>query len=495
MQPVALDFPAWLRISHFLNFLFITFLMRSGVEILSAHPKLYWNDHCTPESEWLKFTKKQLPRDALWTGKDEEESFSSWVALPGHRNLGLGRLWHFFSVTLWILTGLAYVVLLLATSEWRRLIPTSWDVGPDAWHALLGYLSLHMVESAGYNGLQQLAYAAIVFLVSPLAIATGAAMSPAVAGRFPWYDKLFGGRQKARSLHFLCLLIFMIFTVTHVALVTAHGLPKELSLIVLGSKHANHRLALLLAAAGLAVVAGLHVAGTDVSFRWPRAVQHFLEGPIDPLRRLLFHHLTSRQHYTRADISPYFRVNGRPPNDPVYDELASKAFSKWTLEVGGLVEKPLRLSLADLRALPKESQITKHHCIQGWSGVAEWTGVPLGHILELCRPLPSARYIVFHAFDDKSKSEPHPAGPGSYYETIDLELASRAQTLLAYEMNGQPLAVPHGAPLRLRLETYLGFKMVKYIRSIQFVEDYRTVEQGQGGWREDVQHYSREAGI
>ena len=121
--------------------------------------------------------------------------------------------------------------------------------------------------------------------------------------------------------------------------------------------------------------------------------------------------------------------------------------------------------------------------------------MPLRHVLELCRPLPSARYIVFHAFDDKSKSEPHPAGPGTYYETMDLDLASHPQTLLAYEMNGQTLTVPHGAPLRLRVETYLGFKMVKYIRSIEFVEDYRTVEQGQGGWREDVQHYNREAGI
>jgi DMSO/TMAO reductase YedYZ molybdopterin-dependent catalytic subunit len=116
-------------------------------------------------------------------------------------------------------------------------------------------------------------------------------------------------------------------------------------------------------------------------------------------------------------------------------------------------------------------------------------------LLARCRPLPGARYLVFHAFDDKSSSEPDPAGAGHYYETIDLAQAEHPQALLAYEMNGRPLAIVHGAPLRLRLETSLGFKMVKYLRAIELVADYRTVGQGRGGWREDVQHYSRHARI
>jgi DMSO/TMAO reductase YedYZ molybdopterin-dependent catalytic subunit/thiosulfate reductase cytochrome b subunit len=492
----ALDFPAWLRITHFLNFLFITFLMRSGLEILSAHPKLYGNDHCTPGSEWLRFTRKRLPAEGLWTSRDEEESFSSWVALPGRRHLGLGRLWHFSSVAFWILTGLGYVVLLFATGEWRRLIPTSWEIVPQAWQALLGYLSLHLVEAPRYNGLQQLTYAAVVFLLSPLAIATGAAMSPAVAGRFPRYTRFFGGRQKARSLHFLCLAAFLVFLVVHVSLVVAHGLGHEFSLIVLGRDVADRRgWALVLGFLGIGITVALHAVATRWSLRSPRQAQEVLGRTSDPWQRLLLGRLTSRQRYGRAEISPYFRVNGRPPADPVYDALVRDDFADWALEVGGLVAEPRRFSLAELRALPRATQITKHDCIQGWSGIAEWSGVALGELLARCRPLPGARYLVFHAFDDKSSSEPDPAGAGHYYETIDLAQAAHPQALLAYEMNGRPLAIVHGAPLRLRLETSLGFKMVKYLRAIELVADYRTVGQGRGGWREDVQHYSRHARI
>ena len=105
-----LDFPLWLRATHFLNLLFLSLLVRSGLEILSAHPKLYWNDDCTPGSEWLRLTRKRLPEHELWTSRDEETSFSSWIALPGRNNLGLGRHWHFLADAGWLLTGLLYVV-------------------------------------------------------------------------------------------------------------------------------------------------------------------------------------------------------------------------------------------------------------------------------------------------------------------------------------------------------------------------------------------------
>jgi DMSO/TMAO reductase YedYZ molybdopterin-dependent catalytic subunit len=175
--------------------------------------------------------------------------------------------------------------------------------------------------------------------------------------------------------------------------------------------------------------------------------------------------------------------------------LARDQFANYVLEVGGLIETPQRLTLADLRAMPKQVQITKHCCIQGWSGVAEWGGVSLRHIVALCRPLPSARYIVFYAFDNKSTSEPHAQGPGSFYGTIRLQLAQDPQTILAYEMNGQAVPIHHGAPLRLRVETQLGFTMVKYIRAIEFIENYTHLGRGQGGWREDYQYFSQEAGI
>ena len=494
---MLLDYPLWLRATHFFNFLLLSLLVRSGLEILSAHPRLYWNDHCAPGSEWLKLTKKKRPDDRLWTASDEETSFPSGIALPGHENLGLGRHWHFLADFSWLLTGLIYVAMLFITPEWRRLIPTFWQIVPDAWHAMLSYLSFHVVETpGGYNGLQQLSYAAIIFLLAPFSIATGIAMSPAVAARFPWYIKIFHGRQGARSLHFLALCTFIMFFIGHVTIVAVHGFRKGLALIVLGETHdPDLSRALTIWLAGLAGVVAIHVVVTIYSRRRPRFVQRATEAITDPLRRLLFGHEISAQDYSPADISPYFWVNGRPPTEDSYMAMAHDQFANYNLTVSGLVDRPLCLTLADLRALPKQTQITKHCCIQGWSGIAEWGGVSLRHIVDLCHPRPSARYIVFYAFDNKSTSEPHAQGPGYFYGTIRVELAEDPQTMLAYEMNGQPLPILHGAPLRLRVETQLGFTMVKYIRAIEFIEDSTTIGQGQGGWREDYQYFSQEAGI
>src|SRR5579863_379436 len=494
---MPLDYPLWLRAAHFFNFLLLSLLIRSGLEILSAHPRLYWNDHCAPGSEWLKLTKKKRPDDRLWTASDEETSFPSGIALPGHENLGLGRHWHFLADFSWLLTGLIYVAMLFITPEWRRLIPTSWQIVPDAWHAMLSYLSFHVVETPGsYNALQQLSYAAVVFLLAPFSMATGVAISPAIAARFPWYIKIFHGRQGARSLHFLALCTFILFFIGHVALVVLHGFRKGLAVIVLGETDSPHLTrALVVWLSGLTGILIIHVVTTMCSHRRPRFVQKATQAITDPLRRLFFGHQLSAQCYAHADISPYFWVNGRAPKEEAYWAMARDHFANYTLEAGGLVEHPLCLTLADLRAMPKQTQITKHCCIQGWSGVAEWSGVSLGHIVELCRPLPSARYIVFYAFDDKSTSEPHAQGPGYFYGAIRLALADDPQTILAYEMNGEPLPINHGAPLRLRVETQLGFTMVKYIRAIEFVETYAHIGKGQGGWREDYQYFSQEAGI
>jgi DMSO/TMAO reductase YedYZ molybdopterin-dependent catalytic subunit/thiosulfate reductase cytochrome b subunit len=492
-----LDYPLWLRATHFLNLLFLSLLVRSGFEILSAHPKLYWNDNCTPGSEWLRFTRKRQPAHDLWTSRDEEESFSSWLALPGRRNLGMGRHWHFLADAGWLLTGLLYMVMLGVTPEWRRLVPTSWSILPGAWQALRSYLSLHVVVTPGrYNPLEQLAYFSVVFLLSPLAIATGLAMSPSIAARAPLYIRLFGGRQSARSIHFLCLGAFLAFFVVHLAMVVAHGTSSEMGLIVLGDiRHTSGALGLSLGLAGLAGIVMIHVLATRYSLSHPRFVQRSIQSLTDPLRRALFGHGVSVQEYAREEISPYFRVNGRPPAGAAYAEMAADAFANYVLEVDGVVEHPLRLTLEQLRRWPKQTQITKHHCIEGWSAVAEWGGVSLGEVVQRCRPRADARFVVFRALDDKSTSETDSGGPGYFYEVIDISLASDPQTMLAYEMNGGALPVVHGAPLRLRLETQLGFKMVKYVYRIEFVTDYRHIGRGQGGWREDNQFYSQEAGI
>lgn len=497
----SLGFPVWLRLTHFINLLFIGLLIRSGIQILGAHPRLYWNERCAPESAWLKFTRVKVPKNKLYTSMDDEVPVTSWLALPGGDNLGLGRLWHFLSVLFWVLNGLIYVILLFTTGEWSRLIPTSWTIVPRAWDTLLTYLSFHIPpasEFRPYDPLQQLAYAGVVFLLGPFMILTGAAMSPAIEGRFPWYVNLFGGKQFARSLHFLSLIAFVVFIFIHTALVLIVHFQDNIGSIVLGSANSNFGLALTIAIIALVIVAAIYFWTSWYSLRHKRQMQHALGSIVDPTIKGLLHKEVSKQRYKPTDITSYFWVNGRPPEEEEYKQLAAYDFAEWRLEVCGLVEQPLHLSLADLRQMTKQTQITKHNCIQGWSGVAEWAGVPVSHLLEVCEPSSDARYLVFTSFQrgkQSVKPELKEAQEHIFYEIIDMQLANHPQTILAYAMNGEPLPIEHGAPLRLRVETELGYKMVKYLKSIELVKDYRSVGQGQGGFREDFQYYGTGAEI
>jgi sulfoxide reductase catalytic subunit YedY len=486
------DFPLWLRLTHYINFLFLTLLVRSGIQILSDHPRLYWNKHCTPGSEWLKFTRKVFPKDKEWTSMDEAVDVSPWIALPGGRhNLGLGRHWHFFAVGFWVINGLVYVAFLFGTGGWRRLIPTSWEIFPAAWQATLSYAAFQTPAVSAlhpYNPLQQLTYAGVVFILAPLAILTGAAMSPAMDARFPWYARLFGNRQKARSLHFLVMAAYLIFIPLHVVLVVIENFPRKMDQIVLGLENQHEALAVALGLAAIAVVVAIHVLLTRWSQRRPRTVQHVSGMFTDWMTRLLLSGLTSRQEYKATDVSPYFWVNGTPPAWEAWSELVKDGFACWRLEVKGLVEQPMSLSLAELRAMPSTRQITQHCCIQGWSAFAEWRGVPLAEILKRCRVLPPARYLIFHSHEVDEQGH-------EYYASLDIKEAGHPQTILAYEMNGAPLMMKHGAPLRLRVETKLGFKMIKWLKAIEFVEDYRNVGEGQGGYREDFQYFGTDAEI
>ena len=232
---MELGFPLGIRLTHAFNIVFLTLLIRSGIEILSGHPMLYFNDHCRPGSEWVRFTSKRMFRNRRWTAEDEKQPYRPWLALPGRDNLGLGRFWHFVAVAGWLMTGLIYLLVLGTSEEWQRLVPTSWAVLPQAWEAAITYLRVDVPPAGNpYNALQQLTYFAVVFALTPLQILTGLAMSPALAGRFPWFPRLFGGRQAARSLHFLGLISFVAFTVHHIALVIAHGFRDGLAAIVLG---------------------------------------------------------------------------------------------------------------------------------------------------------------------------------------------------------------------------------------------------------------------
>jgi DMSO/TMAO reductase YedYZ molybdopterin-dependent catalytic subunit len=198
------------------------------------------------------------------------------------------------------------------------------------------------------------------------------------------------------------------------------------------------------------------------------------------------------REFTEADLSPVFRVNGTSqPDSEEYSALQVNGFADWRLKVDGLVQRPLSLSLADLKRLPARTQITRHDCVEGWSGIAKWTGVPLGLVLHAAGLRTTARYAVLHCADELEQTFD---GSGRYYESIDLIDAFHPQTILAYGMNGRLLEVGHGAPLRLRVERQLGYKHAKYLMGIELVDSFAHLGGGKGGYWED-RGYEWYAGI
>lgn len=192
--------------------------------------------------------------------------------------------------------------------------------------------------------------------------------------------------------------------------------------------------------------------------------------------------------FTRADLSPRFRVNGNAmPASTDYARHVADGFANWQLEVGGLVRNPLRLTLAQLKAAPQRTQITRQDCVEGWSAIGEWTGTPLSLVLKSAGISDKAQYIVFHCADDFSGIP--------YYESIDMIDAMHPQTILAHTMNRQPLPIGHGAPIRLRVERALGYKQAKFVMRIEAVSSLGGIHGGKGGYWEDHSGYQWFAGI
>ena len=196
------------------------------------------------------------------------------------------------------------------------------------------------------------------------------------------------------------------------------------------------------------------------------------------------------QEFGVADLSPAFRSNGTSePNNPAYQALAENDFDDWALNVDGLVAKKMQFSLAQLRAMPARTQITRHDCVEGWSAIGKWTGVPLSHILAAVQPSPNARFIVFHCADPMEED-----GSSPYYESIDMDDGHHPQTILAYELNDEALPMENGAPLRLRVERQLGYKQAKYLMRLELVASLDNIHGGKGGYWED-NGYAWYAGI
>ena len=235
---------------------------------------------------------------------------------------------------------------------------------------------------------------------------------------------------------------------------------------------------------------GLLVSGCDKVAATPAARSFFLGA--ESLTERFAHATETRgvlaREFTASEMSPFFRTNGTSsPADADYVALAATAFSGYALKVDGLVRRPLSLTLDQIVKLPSRTQITRHDCVEGWSAIGQWTGVPLGGLLRDAGLLAGARYVVFHCADT--------LGTGNYYESIDLIDAFHPQTILAWGMNGQRLPVGHGAPLRLRVETQLGYKQAKYVMRVEVANSLAGFGSGMGGYWEDVADYAWYAGI
>jgi len=213
-------------------------------------------------------------------------------------------------------------------------------------------------------------------------------------------------------------------------------------------------------------------AGEQATYRWQRLVGR------DGLAR----------EFTAADISPVFKMNGtKLPTNPEWQALAAGGFTDWRLKIGGLVQRELSLSLADIARLPQRTQITRHDCVEGWSAIGEWQGVQLADLLDMAKVKQEAKFIVFRCAD-LYYGKP-------YYESIDMVDAYHPQTIIAHALNGEPLPEKNGAPYRMRIERQLGYKQAKYVQAIEAVTSFDQIGDGGGGFWEDHSGYQWYAGV
>jgi thiosulfate reductase cytochrome b subunit len=475
-------FPLWMRLQHFFNLLLMFLIMRAGIQILADHPRLYWNVDCTPGTEWFRF-QYPVPTGRIWTAKDDSVTLPGWLGIPGLRHsIGLARWWHFSCDFLWVINGVVFYVMLFASAQWEKLVPRTWEVIPNSLTVVIQYLSLEFPSNNSwvrFNSMQQLTYFITVFIAAPVAIITGLMQGPAIANRLGWFGRILH-RQVARSIHFLVLSYFAVFVLIHLTMIFITGLRGNVNKMFAGVNNSGN-VGFMIFVPAMVILVTVWAIVTPLTIRHTRLVQKTGRFMIGWLKGVVEWFDPKRQ-YTQAEISPYFWPNGTMPTSEEYNVLARDNFDNYSLRIGGLVANPRVFSLAELKAMPKQEQVTEHFCIQGWSGVAKWGGVPMRHILDLVKPQPGACYAVFYSLADG-------ADGGRYYDVHRLENMSHHLTILAYEMNGAPVSVLHGAPLRLRCENELGFKQVKWIEAIEFVADFAGLGAGQGGYNEDHEFY------
>jgi thiosulfate reductase cytochrome b subunit len=455
------------RVTHWISSLSFLVLVLSGIAILLAHPRLYWGEAGALGGPSL--IDLPLP-------------FVLDVPIRGP-----GRYLHFLAGWVSVATGLVYVVAGLLARHFRRnLLPLRAELTPRAMRDVIArHLRLERSteeEFASYNVLQRLSYTTVVFALFPLMIWTGLAMSPAVTSVFPFLATVLGGQQSARSLHFFAALALVLFLVVHVALVGLTGFRRRMRAMLAGRELAAGESAAgggysrrTLIQAGIGALAGAGVLGAGIRFAdrcgLIPANHRGLYGLSETLtyagQKLLLKLPSMAREFDRSQISTVTPVNGKAPQTEPYQSLLAGGFADWRLEIDGMVARPGSLSLRELERLPSRSQITHQACEEGWSFIAEWTGVPLSAVLESVGIHPGARYVFFFAFD-------------GWWDSIDMDDALHPQTLLAWGMNGSEIPLDHGAPLRLKVPRQLGYKSLKYLSRITVTDTAEGIGDGLG---------------
>ncbi len=470
---------ALVRTTHWITAISFLGLLVSGVAILLAHPRMYWGE-----------------TGALGTPSLFDFPLSLTL---GHS--GWGRYLHFLSAWVCVVAGLVYVLTGLFTGRFRRdLLPAKRSL---TWRHFSRVIFDHLrLKRAGeedfrrYNVMQQLTYLAVVFFLFPLMVWTGLAMSPAITSVFPSVVTVFGGQQSARTIHFVVTSFLVLFLFVHVAMLCISGFGTRVRAMITGYGAPTERVRIgntltrrKLITTGLTAAAGTSTLGITalVANRYGLIPPDYggIYGVGETLTYAAQRAFMARQslarEFDRGEISKVTPVNGWPPETDTYQRLLAGGFAEWRLMVDGLVARPASFSLAELKRLPRRSHITHQACEEGWSFIAESTGVPLSYVLNLVGIRPEARYVVFFPFDD-------------FWDSIDMLDAFHPQTLLAYGMNGEELPTPHGAPVRLRVSRQLGYKSIKYLSRITVTDTRKNIGAGIGSKGVEL-GYSWYAGI
>jgi thiosulfate reductase cytochrome b subunit len=243
-----------IRITHWINVIAITFLVMSGLQIFNARPDLYWGKQSNFDAPILSLAARDTPNGPVGEttifgktfnttgvlgvstvdGELQPRGFPSWATVPGYQDLATGRRWHFFFAWVFAINGAVYLIAgLIGRHVWRDLLPSREqlrNIGPTIWH----HMQLKFPHERDYNVLQKLIYLIMIFAVLPLIVLAGLAMSPGMDAAFPWLLDLFGGRQTARTIHFICATLIVLFVIVHVLLVLLSGVGNNIWSMITG---------------------------------------------------------------------------------------------------------------------------------------------------------------------------------------------------------------------------------------------------------------------